>query len=69
MGQRGQTPVSQNADGTPGSDPSVPREVVKMAKVKICGLRLERDIEYANSLKPDFIGYVFWQKSKRYVTY
>lgn len=40
-----------------------------MAKIKICGLRRECDIEYANRLKPDYIGYVFWQKSRRYVTY
>lgn len=39
-----------------------------MAKIKICGLRRECDIEYANRLKPDYIGYVFWQKSRRYVT-
>lgn len=39
-----------------------------MTKVKICGLSRERDIEYANMLKPDYIGYVFWQKSRRCVT-
>lgn len=39
-----------------------------MTKVKICGLSRECDIEYANMLKPDYIGYVFWQKSRRYVT-
>ena len=39
-----------------------------MTKVKICGLSRECDIEYANKLKPDYIGYVFWQKSRRYVT-
>lgn len=39
-----------------------------LAKIKICGLRRECDIEYVNRLKPDYIGYVFWQKSKRYVT-
>lgn len=37
-------------------------------KVKICGLSRECDIEYANRLKPDYIGYVFWQRSRRYVT-
>ena len=40
-----------------------------MAKIKICGLRRECDVEYANRLKPDYIGYVFWQRSRRYVTY
>lgn len=39
-----------------------------MTKIKICGLRREIDIEYANNLLPDFIGYVFAQKSKRYIT-
>lgn len=39
-----------------------------MTKVKICGLSRECDIEYANMLKPDYIGYVFWQKSRRCVT-
>ena len=39
-----------------------------MIKIKMCGLRREIDIEYANSLLPDFIGYVFAEKSKRYIT-
>ncbi|MCM1133677.1 MAG: phosphoribosylanthranilate isomerase [Ruminococcus flavefaciens] len=39
-----------------------------MIKIKMCGLRREDDIEYANTLLPDYIGYVFAQKSKRYVT-
>ena len=39
-----------------------------LTKVKICRLSRECDIEYANRLKPDYIGYVFWQRSRRYVT-
>ncbi len=39
-----------------------------LTKVKICGLSRGCDIEYANRLKPDYIGYVFWQRSRRYVT-
>ena len=39
-----------------------------LTKVKICGLSRECDIEYANRLKPDYVGYVFWQRSRRYVT-
>lgn len=39
-----------------------------MTKIKICGLRRECDIEYANELMPDYIGYVFWEKSRRNVT-
>lgn len=37
-------------------------------KVKICGLRRQDDIAYANELQPDFIGFVFYEKSKRAVT-
>ncbi len=37
------------------------------AKIKICGLRHPEDIEAANRLMPEFVGFVFWEKSKRYV--
>ncbi|MCQ2428384.1 MAG: phosphoribosylanthranilate isomerase [Clostridia bacterium] len=36
--------------------------------VKLCGLTSEADIEAANSLMPEYIGFVFWEKSKRRVT-
>ena len=39
-----------------------------LSRIKICGLRRECDIEYANRLMPDYIGYVLWQRSRRYVT-
>ena len=39
-----------------------------LTKVKICGLSRGCDIEYVNRLTPDYIGYVFWQRSRRYVT-
>ena len=39
-----------------------------MTKVKFCGLRRTEDIEYVNELKPEYIGFVFAKKSKRYVT-
>lgn len=39
-----------------------------MTKIKICGLKRLSDIECVNSLCPDYIGYVFWEKSKRFVT-
>ena len=39
-----------------------------MTKVKICGLTRSEDIECANKVKPDFIGMVFYAKSKRAVT-
>ena len=39
-----------------------------MTKIKICGLSRECDIEAANALMPDYIGFVFYKKSKRYVS-
>ena len=39
-----------------------------MTKIKLCGLSRPSDIEAANELKPDYIGFVFASKSKRYVT-
>ena len=40
-----------------------------MTKIKLCGLSRIEDIEAANALKPDFIGFVFAQKSKRRVSH
>ena len=39
-----------------------------MTKIKLCGLSRPCDIEVANELKPDYVGFVFAPKSKRYVT-
>ena len=39
-----------------------------MTKVKLCGLTRECDIEAVNELKPEYIGFVFAKKSKRYVS-
>ena len=39
-----------------------------MAKIKICGLRFDEDIDYANELLPEYVGFVFWNRSKRYIT-
>jgi len=39
-----------------------------MTKIKMCGLRREADIEYANRIMPEFVGFVFAKQSKRYVT-
>ena len=39
-----------------------------MTKIKLCGLSRQQDIEAANRLKPDYIGFVFASKSKRRVT-
>lgn len=39
-----------------------------MTKIKLCGLSRPCDIEAANRLKPDYIGFVFAAKSRRYIT-
>ena len=39
-----------------------------MTKIKLCGMRRVIDIQTANTLKVEFIGFVFWTKSKRMVT-
>lgn len=38
-----------------------------MTKIKLCGLSRPCDIQAANALMPDYIGFVFAPKSKRYV--
>lgn len=40
-----------------------------MTKIKFCGLSRICDIENVNELKPDYVGFVFAPKSRRYVTY
>lgn len=40
-----------------------------MTKIKLCGLSQSCDIVAANKQKPDYIGFVFAPKSRRYVTY
>ena len=37
-------------------------------KIKFCGLSRKEDMEAVNQLHPDYIGFVFAGKSKRYVT-
>lgn len=39
-----------------------------MTRIKLCGLYRPCDIEAANLLKPEYIGFVFSDKSHRYVT-
>ncbi len=39
-----------------------------MTKIKLCGLSRPEDIEAANRLKPDYVGFVFWPESRRAVT-
>lgn len=40
-----------------------------MTKIKLCGLTRPCDIDYANELMTDFIGFVFAPKSKRFITF
>lgn len=39
-----------------------------MTKIKLCGLSRDEDIETVNILPPDYIGFVFAKKSKRFIT-
>ncbi|MDE5862273.1 MAG: phosphoribosylanthranilate isomerase, partial [Ruminococcus sp.] len=39
-----------------------------MTKIKMCGLNRPCDIDYANRIMPDYVGFVFAEKSKRYVS-
>ncbi|MBR4904595.1 MAG: phosphoribosylanthranilate isomerase [Selenomonadaceae bacterium] len=39
-----------------------------MTKIKFCGLKSLDDICYANELLPEYVGFVFVPKSKRYIT-
>lgn len=39
-----------------------------MTKIKLCGLTRPCDIEYVNELLPEYIGFVFEPKSRRYIT-
>ena len=39
-----------------------------MAKIKFCGLTRIEDIEVANGLTPEFVGFVFAEKSRRHVS-
>lgn len=38
-----------------------------MVRIKICGIRNKEDIQIMNKYKPDYIGFVFVNTSKRYV--
>lgn len=40
-----------------------------MIKIKFCGLKRIEDIEAANEIKPDYIGFVFAKKSRRYIDF
>ncbi len=36
--------------------------------IKFCGLTRLSDIEAVNELKPEYVGFVFWEKSRRFVS-
>lgn len=38
-----------------------------MTKIKLCGLSRPCDIEAANEVNPEYVGFVFARKSKRYI--
>ncbi len=38
-----------------------------MTRIKLCGMRTAEDIAAANALGPDYIGFVFARKSRRFV--
>ena len=35
-------------------------------KLKICGMKFKNNISEINNLNPDFMGFIFWPKSKRF---
>ena len=39
-----------------------------MTRIKLCGLSREEDISAVNALMPEYVGFVFWGKSRRYVS-
>lgn len=44
-------------------------KVIKIPKVKICGLTEEREAEFLNEAKADYAGFVFYEKSRRNVSF
>lgn len=39
-----------------------------LTQIKLCGLSRQEDIEAVNSLKPEYIGFVFAEKSSRHIS-
>ena len=39
-----------------------------MTKIKLCGMMREEDIKIANSLLPEYVGFIFASKSRRYIS-
>lgn len=40
-----------------------------MTRIKLCGISRMSDIEMVNHLKPEYIGFVFWRNSKRFISF
>ena len=40
-----------------------------MTKIKLCGLSRPEDIMAVNQWRPDYVGFVFFKKSKRYISF
>ena len=38
-------------------------------KIKICGIRREEDVKACNAFLPDYVGFMFWEGSKRYIDF
>jgi phosphoribosylanthranilate isomerase len=38
-----------------------------MLKIKVCGMKIPTNIEAVKSLKPDFLGFIFYPPSPRYI--
>lgn len=38
-----------------------------MTRIKLCGIRRPEDVVMVNRLRPDYVGFVFWSRSKRAV--
>ena len=36
-------------------------------KIKVCGMRQQGNIEELVALKPNFIGFIFYEKSSRFI--
>ena len=43
-------------------------EKIRIPKIKICGITMEKEAEYLNEFKVDYAGFVFYEKSKRNVS-
>lgn len=45
------------------------REAEKGSRIKICGLRRREDMEAVNRWQPDYCGFLFYEKSRRFISF